>query len=142
MFHVPNAYRVTAVSGRLASGPEDGNNGLFRLPAAGLSRDLYAVASDGQGWEHVSVQACDFRRRSATPTWEEMCRVKDAFWDGEDVVMQLHPRRSEYVNCHPNVLHLWRPIGREIPIPPTTLVGPRSGPPAGEETQRVNVLDH
>jgi hypothetical protein len=50
--------------------------------------------------------------------------VKRICWDGEDVVMQLHPRESEYVNCHPHVLHLWRHRTREIPTPPSILVGP------------------
>jgi hypothetical protein len=58
-----------------------------------------------------------------TPTWREMSYVKDLCWDGEDVVMQLHPKRSEYVNNHPHVLHLWRPVDAEIPTPPSIFVG-------------------
>lgn len=59
-----------------------------------------------------------------TPNWKEMSYVKRLCWDEEDVVMQLHPRESEYVNCHPHVLHLWRPIDQEIPTPPAIFVGP------------------
>lgn len=66
-----------------------------------------------------------------TPTWKEMVYIKDLCWDGEDVVMQLHPRKSEYVNNHPHTLHLWRPIGQEIPTPPSIFVGT-----AGLEAQR------
>jgi hypothetical protein len=53
-----------------------------------------------------------------------MCRAKDEFWGPEDEVVQYHPKRSEYVNCHPHVLHLWRPIGAALPLPPSYMVGP------------------
>jgi hypothetical protein len=52
-----------------------------------------------------------------------MCFIKDVFWDEEDVVIQYHPRKSEDVNRHENGLHLWRPVGKEIPTPPKALVG-------------------
>jgi len=52
-----------------------------------------------------------------------MSWVKMLCWDPEDVVMQLHPRQSEYVNNHPNVLHLWRPVNEAIPTPPAIYVG-------------------
>jgi hypothetical protein len=52
-----------------------------------------------------------------------MCFVKDLFWDAEDVVIQHHPAKSEYVNLHDNCLHLWRSIGKEIPAAPKELVG-------------------
>ena len=70
------------------------------------------------GWEHVSVS-----RRDRCPTWDEMCLVKALFWDEEDCVIQYHPPRSEYVNNHPNCLHLWRPIGVSLPMPPSIMVG-------------------
>lgn len=68
-----------------------------------------------------------------TPTWDEMCFIKDQFWDAEDVVMQLHPAKSQYVNIHPNALHLWRPVGAEIPTPPAYLVGPQGWGDADQE---------
>lgn len=55
-----------------------------------------------------------------------MCQVKAIFWDKDDVVMQLHPAESEYVNFHKYCLHLWRPIGIAIPVPPTYMVGPKA----------------
>ena len=65
---------------------------------------LYIVASDGAGWDHVSVHV-DGR----CPTWEEMCEVKELFFKDDEVVMQLHPAKSDYINCHQHTLHLWRP---------------------------------
>ncbi|WP_456813633.1 MULTISPECIES: DUF7694 domain-containing protein [unclassified Bradyrhizobium] len=44
-------------------------------------------------WEHVAVST---PRRC--PNWEEMCFVKDLFWNEEECVMQLHPPHSQYVN--------------------------------------------
>jgi hypothetical protein len=41
----------------------------------------------------------------------------------EDVVIQYHPTKSEYVNLHDNCLHMWRPVEVEIPTPPKELVG-------------------
>lgn len=120
MFHVPENYRI--VNGPYGSDLTFGNNGAFILPPKIGNRTLYVIASDGMGWEHVSIHAYE-GKRTRTPTWAEMCYVKDLFWDGEDIVMQLHPAKSEYVNNHPDVLHLWRPTETVIPAPPSILVG-------------------
>lgn len=61
------------------------------------------------GWEHVSVSHV---RPNKMPGWNDMCKVKDMFWDKEDTVVQIHPAESEYFHGfkgRPNVLHLWRP---------------------------------
>jgi len=120
MFHVPEEYRIK--TGRLASTSEFENNGAFELPPIRGGRKLFCIASDGMGWEHVSIHVLDGKRMH-TPTWSEMCHVKDLFWDAEDMVIQYHPRKSQYVNNHPNTLHLWRPTQDLIPNPPSILVG-------------------
>lgn len=115
MFHVPERFRVTNTTyGTTAA---DGSNGLFLVKLA-RNQTLRVIASDGVGWEHVSVSRAD-----RCPTWEEMCAIKDLFWDPEDCVMQLHPPRSEWVSNHNFCLHLWRPAGVEIPRPPSIMVG-------------------
>jgi hypothetical protein len=122
-FHVPEKQRI--VNGALASRRTDGNNGAFVVH---LKANLwaYCIASDGLGWEHVSVSL--FKKTAARsiercPTWEEMCFIKDTFWDEEDCILQFHPPRSEYVNNHPFVLHLWRPTTKKIAVPESILVG-------------------
>lgn len=129
MFHVPEENRLMTHP-ILASSKADGNNGAFVLFQSD-NRDLWVIASDASGWtsdmgdlkwEHVSVHVFD-GKRTLTPRWDEMCKIKNLFWDEEDVVVQFHPRKSEYVNCHPNTLHLWRPIGIELPTPPKITVG-------------------
>jgi hypothetical protein len=114
MFKVPHEYRTR--DGTLGSTEEHGNNGAFMVPFE--SYTLQVIASDGEGWEHVSVSL-----RNRTPHWREMCVIKGLFWDAEDVVIQYHPAKSEYVHNHDNCLHLWRPVGLEIPTPPRELVG-------------------
>jgi hypothetical protein len=129
MFHVPAWARITDHP-QLWSTPADGNNGAFALDSCEPGWQLFLVCSDGSEspneptyqWEHVSVQA---RRgnQSRIPTWKEMAYVKGLCWDDEDVAVQFHPRRSEYVNQHPHVLHLWRPTFCDLPTPPPILVG-------------------
>lgn len=133
MFHVPELARDTTHP-LLGTTSADGNNGAFHLESPEPGWRLAVIASDGLGWEHVSVHA--YRQegqRQRTPAWKEMCHVKRLFWDAEDVVMQLHPRESDYVNCHPHTLHLWRPTAAVIPTPPAIFVGP---PSLGEAASR------
>lgn len=106
-------------------GVGDNQNGCF-LVEGPQARALQIQASDGQGWEHVSVSVA--RRPDRTPTWGEMCFAKDLFWNAEATVIQLHPPRSKYRNHHPGCLHLWRPIGVVLPMPDPSMIGP-PGPP-------------
>jgi len=117
-FKVPEKNRVQEKLGHLNSTEKDGNNGCFIIKESG--RHFFCIASDGKGWEHVSVSLKD-----RCPTWAEMCFIKSLFWDEEDTVVQFHPPKSEYVNNHQYCLHLWRPIGVSIPAPPSIMVGVR-----------------
>src|SRR5262245_27994585 len=90
-----------------------GMNGAFEV--TGSKGKLYVIASDQKGWEHVSVSPA---KNDRTPTWEEMAFIKGLFWGEEETVIQYHPPKSQYVNNHPFVLHLWKPIEQEIPLPP------------------------
>ncbi len=121
MFHVPEEARI--LNGPLGTTWAAGRNGAFWFAGLGSGRELWCIASDGRGWEHVSCHAANRTNKLFMPTWDEMCWVKAQFWDPEDVVMQLHPAASEAVNTHSKTLHLWRPIGQEIPTPPSILVG-------------------
>lgn len=120
-----NRRRITAenqhgVPQRYWSDETFGFNGMFCL-VAGNER-VRCIASDGMGWRHVSVSLIGDKR---TPRWETMCVVKDLFWDDEDVVVQFHPKKSEYVNHHPGCLHLWQPTEVAIPTPNPIMVGPK-----------------
>lgn len=97
----------------------DERNGCFKVYIGG--RSFFCIASNGGGWEHVSVSPCN-QKRNTCPTWEEMCAIKDMFFEPEETVVQYHPPKSDYVNNHPYCLHLWRPTTKEIPRPPTQFV--------------------
>lgn len=115
-FHVPSTYRVK--TGRMASSEAHGNNGAFVIANPKAAHPFNVIASEGLGWEHVSVSMPD-----RCPTWAEMCYIKNLFWDPGDAVMQLHPPADDYVNNHEFCLHLWRPMGQQIPLPPAFMVG-------------------
>lgn len=115
-----NKHRVRA--GQYRSDDSFGFNGMFEFAIPGEPRRIRCIASDGMGWQHVSVSFGPDSKR--TPSWELMCQIKDLFWEPEDVVIQFHPRKSEYVSFHPGCLHLWRCIdGRDQPTPHPLLVG-------------------
>jgi hypothetical protein len=123
-FHVPNKYRLKKHYD-LASDDSYGNNGFFTIPHYRIADYFFGVqASDGEGWEHASISL--FTKKGTVkrcPIWEEMCYIKDIFWDKTDTVIQYHPAEKDYVNMHPFVLHLWRPINIELPLPDSLLVG-------------------
>lgn len=96
-----------------------GNDGAFVVPFDHKTL-LGVIASAGGGWEHVSVSPF---RKQRTPTWEEMSFVKDLFWNEHEAVIQFHPPKALYINNHRWVLHMWRPIGIDIPFPPPSMVG-------------------
>lgn len=119
-FKVPEKYRIR--DGSYASSEKDGNQGAFVIPirVKDKRRSFQIIASEGQGWEHVSVSLPD-----RCPTWGEMCKIKGLFWGDEDLVIQLHPPKSDYVNNHPFCLHLWRKCGTNnfAETPPSYMVG-------------------
>ena len=121
MMRLPERARLTDLSDA-----SYGNNGAFLVDSPRPGWQLFFIASDGddpmvpeaKGWEHVSVRAVR-GQQSRIPAWDEMCHVKDLCWSADDVVMQLHPAKRDYINCHPHVLHLWRHAN--IPTPPSSL---------------------
>lgn len=101
----------------------EGFNGLFRLTIDGAL--IRCIASDGGGWQHVSVS---IEYSAKPPAWAIMCKVRDLFWEDTDWVVQFHPPKAEYVNHHPGCLHLWKYTGGgpfQMPTPHFILVGPK-----------------
>ena len=113
------------VSGPLRSSPRHGVQGAFRLALNGQT--LTVIASNGRdwieyglpspAWEHVLVST-----PVRTPTWEEMDYVRQLFWPDEETPVQFHVGGSAKKNLHEHCLHLWRPIGVKIPLPPRETV--------------------
>jgi len=72
---------------------------------------------DGRRWLHVSVA-----RPTRLPSWDELRIVKDLFIGPDCKAIQVLPKKSEYVNIHPHVLHLWHCLD-EDPLPDFTRGG-------------------
>ena len=96
----------------------DGGKGIISFP---LWRGT-VIWSNGAGWEHVSVSP---ESKRVIPTWDDMCKVKEIFFNDDEAVIQIHPPKDKYVNNVPNCLHLWRCTYKEMILPPSCLVGIR-----------------
>lgn len=90
--------------------------GILHVVAAKGTTETWAeMGLPGPPFDHVSVS---IPGSFETPTWEMMCHVKDLFWDDDECVIQYHPPKKDYVNYHKGVLHMWKPLGVDIPMPP------------------------
>ena len=90
--------------------PETSTSGAFKVPAG--KRTFFVIASVDDHpscgrLEHISVS---HKNEKITPTWDEMAEIKDMFFKPEEECVQIHPKRSEYVNFRKNCLHIWRPV--------------------------------
>ncbi len=139
------ACRIT--DGDYATPPNSGPTGAFFISHAPTA-PMFCIASDGsdwtqcgffgRAWEHVSVSlpGLDY-----TPRWEDMAFVKLAFWMDDETVIQIHPPKSCYVNYHPACLHLWRPIGFMIPLPPIETLAPCIGKSENPPLRKAIAVD-
>ena len=91
----------------------DGFNGWVTIKG----QVFFFVCSTGGGWDHVSVS-----QRKRCPSWEEMCIVKDIFFNKNECCVEYHPAAKDYVNLHPNCLHIWKPQNADLPTPPKHFV--------------------
>jgi hypothetical protein len=105
-----NRWRIR--TGQYGSDETAGWNGAFLVPLEGEM--WHIMLGDGMGWQHLSISNA---QRKIMPSWNVMCRVKEAFFADEDWVVQFHPAKADYVNDHPFTLHLWRPLNEPLPVP-------------------------
>lgn len=111
-------HRVTSLDIVLMFGSlGDEKAGMFEIPAP-WGATLRIIACAGDGWDHVSVST---QRRC--PNWHEMEFAKRLFFEDDEIAMQLHVTPADHINVHPYCLHLWRPHGQRIPLPPKEMVG-------------------
>jgi hypothetical protein len=114
---VPEKYRVK--TGPMASDSSYGCNGYFFIPKGDTG--LNVIASDGMGWEHVSVSKY---MSEDLPSWYELVMVKNLFWDEEETVIQFIPKKSEHRSIG-EVLHMWKKSNHEYELPPGITVAPK-----------------
>ena len=60
-------------------------------------------------WVHVSTAM-----PSRLPTWEEFSEVKRVFMGPDLTAIQVFPPQAEYVNVHPNCLHLYARMDQRV----------------------------
>lgn len=91
----------------------------YNFPSPVFAKSMLAVMAsvDGKRWEHVSVHGIDPEGKQYVPTWDEMCFIKDQFFEEEQTAIQFHPKKSSYVNLQPFVLHLWRDLTNAFELP-------------------------
>lgn len=94
-------------------------NGCFLIPAKKFKAAYGVIACSAGGWDHISAQV---HRQERLPTWLEMCMLKEIFFHRHEVAIQYHPAEEDYINDHPRVLHIWRPLGLPLPMPPKEYV--------------------
>ena len=148
MFKVPERYRKTGdkTVNPMLSTAEDGNNGVFIIPwKHPISKKitwLQTIVSQDEQWQHVAVvvlkgnpykigkinnnnkkKSSWGKQSTIPPTWNMMSFIKDIFWDDTQYVVQYHPSKINYVNNHKGCLHLFRPVGKILPIPPIEMIG-------------------
>ena len=103
----------------------DEGSGFFVIPSVNGKFKYCVIAVSNAGWDHVSVslQTVDESAKiERCPKWNEMNYIKDLFFEENETVVQYHPKREDYINNHPYVLHLWRPLNIELPTPPIWMV--------------------
>jgi hypothetical protein len=112
-------YRVTDKAALAHTGGWAGDDrcGSFSIPSPVDGAKMVVIASSDAGWDHVSVS-----RKNRCPNWAEMQHVARLCFRDEETAMQLHVPVAEHINVHPYVLHLWRPLDAEIPMPPPGFV--------------------
>lgn len=110
--NIAKFWEVPPLGGRFA-----GVCGAFVLLSPIDKRHLRVIATNGKGWDHVSVSLAN-----RCPRWSEMEHVKRLFFRDDETAMQLHVPSDDHISYHPYCLHLWRPHGAEIPRPPAIMV--------------------
>ena len=115
------------------SNPEmgmDGFRGIISMPTWVGS----VICTKGGGWFHTSVSP--FNKR-IMPSYEDLCMIKDIFWNEEEDVIHVFPKKSQYVNNVTNCLHLWECYYKDMVLPPSCFVGIREGQTIAEMKEEI-----
>lgn len=106
-------YRVS-LNGHIG----DETCGMFEIKLKCSSLTFRVIASSECGWHHVSVSTSN-----RCPKWNEMCEIKDMFFERDEMVIQYHMPENDNINLHQYCLHMWKPTEEKVPVPPSWMVG-------------------
>lgn len=117
-------------------------DGKYVIPHIKIDDYLFLVlASTGLGWDHVSItiwkntyKKTRIDRKTIKtetipvnvercPTWEEMCFIKELFFEPTECAVQYHPPMADYISNHKWCLHIFKPQEMLLPMPPSVMVG-------------------
>lgn len=79
----------------------------WRDGTPGMGPDMAVIASY-DATPHGRLLHVSISRQDRYPTWGEIKAVREAFFEADEDVMMLLPKRAHYVNVHPNCFHLWQ----------------------------------
>ena len=91
------------------------NDGWFQTHFPTLGGSMPTHITELYGWEHAFL---DLEYLKRTPTWLEMNVLRKFYWYDSEPVIQIHPKRSEYVNFNHYRLHLWKNSHFDFELPP------------------------
>lgn len=114
--YLPRGWmRDTSSTGSMNGMPEApaGLSDSARHPSLSGLLVVESIESYGdERWHHGGVS-----RPDRLPSWEDIKLVRRLFIWTDREAHQVLPPDSEYVNRHPFVLHLWRPLDRLRVVP-------------------------
>jgi hypothetical protein len=110
-----NQYRAIDWELRAVGAVGDANGGCFLIERNGV--ELRIMAASGGGWDHISVSTAE-----RCPTWMEMEYVRKLFAKPNEVWLQFGVPSKDHINVHAHCLHWWRPLHREVRLPPSAMV--------------------
>lgn len=92
------------------------------------------TASNYMGWDHISIVVITKNGMARIAASEEIERLKKMFF-GDEVTIEVHPKKKDYINIDEVMLHVWRPLGKDLPLPPAVnhleefdlIKGPKKG---------------
>ena len=97
------------------------NDGFFAFWTDPINRRVYSIIlSWGGGWEHFSINPI---KNDKTPSWDFMCKMKEMFFKDDEACVEYHPAKKDYISQLDHCLHIWRPLEKELPVPPAIYVG-------------------
>lgn len=78
----------------------------FEFPLTEIAYgECSAINFNDEEWEHIMLNLEEHNRCAS---YEEMSVLKETFWEENEIAIQVHPKKSEYINLRQYALHLWR----------------------------------
>lgn len=113
--HTLDSYRFNDAERTLFGQAGDEGNGVFDVIVE--EKPFFVIASNREGWEHVCIHGRDW-----CISWSAIRALKDMFFEQEDKYFLTYLEQGKHLDPPFFWLHLWRPIGAELPTLPRDFV--------------------